>query len=173
MHILIISLVKTEVNGKNMWCAVSKSIILQSTSSRFQCRALPQLKGRLQHFGKYAYRVLQGWRIFVGQHGSIAIAPSTKSLWDFSTGLWIIAENKLCGKQKLMILTRSARSYLQMNATFMIFEAGYKRTTPQSHDFSVTTTKLPTCNLILHAYLFYKKTFLLAWPDLGSGHGVS
>ena len=34
---------------------------------------------------------------------SIALAPSTKSQWDFLIGFWIITKNNLCGKQKFMI----------------------------------------------------------------------
>ena len=34
----------------------------------------------------------------------IALVPSTKSLWDFFYGFWIIAKYNLCGKHKFMIL---------------------------------------------------------------------
>ncbi len=33
------------------------------------------------------------------QEVSISMVPSDKKLIDFSTGFWINAENKLCGKQ--------------------------------------------------------------------------
>ena len=40
---------------------------------------------------------------------SVALGPSTTSLWDFSTGFWIIAENKLCGKPSFVIFTLFSR----------------------------------------------------------------
>lgn len=36
---------------------------------------------------------------------SIAVVPSTKSLWDSLTGFWITAENNLFDKHKFLILT--------------------------------------------------------------------
>ena len=36
----------------------------------------------------------------------VALIPSTKILWDYWIGFWIIAENNLCDKHKFMILTR-------------------------------------------------------------------
>lgn len=35
---------------------------------------------------------------------SIALVPSTKGQWHFLIGFWIIAENKIFGKQKFRIL---------------------------------------------------------------------
>lgn len=47
--------------------------------------------------------VLQGLHICVGRP-NIAPVPWTKTQWHFSIGFCIITENKLCGKQKFMIM---------------------------------------------------------------------
>lgn len=43
--------------------------------------------------------------LWVNKEVRITLVPLTISQWDFSIDLWIIAENKICGKQKFRILT--------------------------------------------------------------------
>ena len=52
---------------------------------------------------------------------SNALFPSTKSLWDFSVGFWITAENKLCGKQRFIILTCFVQQY-KINTALLILQ---------------------------------------------------
>ena len=77
---------------------------------------------------------------------SIALVPSTKSLWDFWVGFWNI-KNKPCGKHKFMMLTRfvvqdklrrgtphfwfSKRTLFSKSIMLLL---GYKQTTLWPHD---------------------------------------
>ena len=63
-------------------------------------------QGQLLHC-YIVYRGVQGWRIFVGQPGSKHRHgfPRQKANCVFPIGFCIIAENKLCGKQKSVTLT--------------------------------------------------------------------
>jgi len=55
---------------------------------------------------------------------SVAPVPSAKNRWDFFTGFWIIAENKLRGKHEFMIQRcfGSAGSFSQINITDFLRE---------------------------------------------------
>lgn len=56
--------------------------------------------------------------VFFG--GSIALVPKIKNQFDFSIGFWAYSENKICGKQMLMIFKCFVQQYNLHKKTSLI-----------------------------------------------------